>query len=219
MIEDWILKIRQNSRFYCPETWKYRISGNVIEFSVPQKCTLERKIYRCSVITIGQILKSLSCKIEKEGAHFLIQSYPNLESPHVIASIRMEEHFSKSQNPFPLLKDYSTFKSETEKLLKLSENYHFTLSPSCKTVTGLLRNYFNVTAVNTWFVLSSKNDNPFTWLDLGYWKETILKNCNNELNIHSPKIFDSCLNHEPHEVALKYPDREVFQALLAAKIL
>ena len=219
MLEEWILKIRQNSRYYSPETWKFRISGNLIEFSVPQKYTFDKKVYRCSVITIGQILKALSCKIENAGFHFLIQSYPNFESPQVIASIRMEDEPPKNHNPFPVITDYTKYKKEHEKLQLLSDNYHFTISVAGASETIMLQNYYSVISSDIWYILTSKSDNPFNWLKLGSWKETILKNCRNELSLESPQIFDSCLNREPRELNLKLPENEYFQALLATRSL
>lgn len=218
MLEEWILKIRQNSRYYSPETWKFRISGNIIEFSVPKEFTIDKKIYRCSVITIGQILKALSCEIEKVGYHYLIQSYPNIESPHLIASIRMEEEPPKNHNPFPLITDYTQYNTEQKRLQVLSFNYQFSLTEAGEKVSKLLQNYFKVIHSSSWFILSSKHDNPFVWLKLGNLKETILKNCKNELSLKSPEIFDSCLNRVPHDLNLPSPENEIFQALLATKI-
>lgn len=218
MLQDWILQIRQNSRYYSIDTWKYRISGNVIEFSVIQKFTHDREVYRCSVITIGQILKNLTCRIEKMGSHFLIQSFPNLESPEVIASIRMEELSENILNPFPLLSEQNIYGSEEEKLISLAANYKFTLSTLNRPIAEALNKRYKLSSANKWFVLTSNHDNPFIWLKLGSWKESILKNCNSELNIKSPLIFDYCINNRPEDLYMRVPDSEILQALLTIKI-
>ncbi len=217
MLQDWILQIRQNSRYYSTDTWKYRISGNVLEFSVIQKFTHDREVYRCSVITIGQILKNLTCKIEQMESHFLIQSFPNLESPEVIASIRLEEFSEKIFNPFPVLSDQKIFDSEEEKLISLAANYQFTLTRLNQSITEALNKRYKLSSANKWFVLTSNHDNPFIWLKLGNWKESILKNCNKELNIKSPIIFDYCINNRPEDLYIRVPDSEILQALLTVK--
>ncbi|MEX0944735.1 MAG: hypothetical protein WDZ38_03610 [Balneolaceae bacterium] len=212
MLHEWILQIREDSHYYCSETWKYRISGNVLELSVPLEYTRKKEIYRCSVITVGQILKSLSCKIDQTGSHYLIQSFPNLESPALIASIRMEDQLIKNVDPFPTLPEKCDFESEKSKLITLSQKYQFELTQI--EMPAQLQPFTNEDPNRHWFALTTTSDNPFIWLKLGNWKETILKNCNNELNIESPRIVDFCLSPEFKSIDLNLPDKTKIQSLL-----
>jgi hypothetical protein len=171
-LENWIQGIRKNDNYYCFDTWKYRLSGTVLELSVIPANTRNRNIYRCSAITIGQILKTLSSRIENEGLHFHIQSFPNIENPEIIAAIRMDENSYHLPEVFPKIENSEKLKTFREWLLHLSDNYQFKLEPTQK--PEHFASAFITNHPVAWYALTSISDNPFTWLNLGYWKETIL---------------------------------------------
>lgn len=213
MLKDWILNIKKSSLHFCSDEWKYRVSGNVVELSVAPQLINNQKDYRCAVITIGQILKDLSIKIERSGSSYHIQSFPNLEAPEIIASIRMEEQIGNSKDPFPVLeKEVFEFSGE-EKLRSITKIYQFDI---VKTDIPLKMDLdLQSFEKKSWYVMTSKHDNPFTWLNLGSWKASMQSNGQVIPNKASIYIFEFCSREEWEHFKLSFPVSDHLQAVIA----
>lgn len=213
ILKDWILNIKKSSHHYCSDEWKYRVAGNVVELSVKPQLINKQREYRCAVITIGQILEELSFKVERFGSNYHIQSFPNLDAPEIIASIRMEDRIGNSKDPFPVLDKEIFHYSGEEKLLLITRKYQFDIT---KTDHPLKMN-LNLKGFEnkTWYVMSSKQDNPFTWLNLGSWKASMQSNGNTIPNKESIFIFEFCRPDEWERIKLILPVSDHLQAVIA----
>jgi len=213
MLKNWILNIKNNSHYFGSTQWKYRVSGNLLELSVQPQLNEQKKEYRCAVITIGQILKALSIKVERTGSGYLIQSFPNLEAPEIIATIRLEDRIESSKDPFPILQSEIYNYSGEEKLRSITEKYQFDIAKTDLPFSMDLD--LESFKDKTWFVLTSKHNNPFTWLNLGNWKESLQSGGdvipNKELFI----IFDFCCRQEWERINLSFPVKDHLQAVIA----
>lgn len=212
-LKEWVLDLKNQSHFYNSGEWKYRVTGNLLEFSVPHSITNRKQLFRCSVITIGQVLRAISTKIESSGAHYHIQSFPNLEAPELIASIRIDEQFNRSENPFPALDDKLINITGKEQLTVISEKYGFQLTEISHPLNLELRldNLEN----KTWFLLTSKQNNPFTWLHLGNWKESVLRVDPAEPDSDSMIVFDFCMLDSWKKIKNKFSIPDYLQAMIA----
>lgn len=213
MLKDWILNIKKSSHHYCSNEWKYRISGNVAELSVAPQLINKQREYRCAVITIGQILKDLSIKVERSGSNYHIQSFPNLEAPEIIASIRMVNRFGNSKDPFPVLEKEIFEYSGEEKLRSITKKYQFDIAKTDRPlkISLSLKSFEN----KTWFVMTSKHDNPFTWLNLGSWKASMQSNGHVIPNKEFIFIFEFCSREEWERIKLSFPVKDHLQAVIA----
>ena len=214
MLKEWILKIQQDSDHYCSDTWKYHISGNVLELSILPQFTRNKQIYRSSVITIGQVLRAISCKIEDAESHFLIQSFPSIESPEIIASIRMDKN-SYHNDSFPSCNPEHDNTSTLSRVKTISELYQFSLKESDPPDDTFIPEGVGKNS-HSWYALTSKFDNPFTWLNVGYWKETMLRGCRGDSKTQeSPKFIDFCDYSTWNRPVMKLPGNGNLQALIA----
>lgn len=214
MLKEWILKIQQDSDHYCSDTWKYHISGDVLELSILPQYTRNKQIYRSSVITIGQVLRAISCKIEDADSHFLIQSFPSIESPEIIASIRMDKN-SYHNDTFPSCDPEYDKTSTLSRVKTISDLYQFSLKESDPPDDLFIPEGVDKNS-HSWYALISKFDNPFTWLNVGYWKETLLRGCRESSKIQeSPTLIDFCDDSKWNRPASKLPDNGKLQALIA----
>lgn len=191
MLKKWIEEIRNHPDLYKTDSWKYHISGNVIEISVLPTHLKNKQTYRCAVIAVGQVMKALSCCIEKRKSNFHIQTFPTLENPGVVASIRMDENSEFVRNSKPA-NNQSLNNSNPESILQtLASQYQLNIekiqdSNQLKVVD------VNTSEFNVWLGLYSISNNPFTWLNIGYWKESVLKDCYEKLLPHEVKVVDFC---------------------------
>ncbi len=211
MLKEWILQIRQDSHHYCTDNWKYRISGNVLELSVRPDNTKEARTYRCSVITIGQVLRALSCKIEDIDSHFLIQSFPSIESPEIIASIRMDKN-SYHTDSFPPCNPEHAGDTLLDKVKYLAELYQFSLLPCEAPEEKYLPKDADFSDVG-WYALTSQFDNPFTWLNVGYWKESLMKDCKGIITEKPWPLLDFCNNCNSGRPEIPLRDDSFLQAI------
>ncbi len=191
MLEKWILEIRGNADTYLSHTWKYQLSGNTVEFSVLRPFIKDKEAYRCAIIAIGRVLKVLSEKIEGCSSHFLIQSFPTIENPEIIASIRMVKNSYPDQKKV-LPDENSENNTFEENLTYLTEFYQLKLErpdPSTMSKFGVDPNKMGT---HKWHLITSKYDNPFTWLNVGYWQESVVE-CYYKADCESPEIIiDFC---------------------------
>ena len=213
MLKDWILNIKKSSHHFCSDEWKYRVSGNVIELSVAPQLINKHREYRCAVITIGQILKDLSLKVERSGSGYHIQSFPSLEAPEIIASIRVVDRVESSKDPFPVLnREIFEFSGE-EKLRSISKKYQFDIFK----MDHPLKMSLNLKSFDnkSWYVMTSNHDNPFTWLNLGCWKSSMQSNGQIIPNKESIYIFEFCSREEWERIKLSFPVKDYLQAVIA----
>lgn len=213
MLKNWILNIKNNSHYFGSTQWKYRVSGNLLELSVQPQLNEQKKEYRCAVITIGQILKALSIKVERTGSSYLIQSFPNLEAPEIIATIRLEDRIESSKDPFPILQSEIYNYSGEEKLRSITEKYQFDIAKTDLPFSMDLD--LESFKDKTWFVLTSKHNNPFTWLNLGNWKESLQSGGDAIPNKELFIIFDFCCRQEWERINLSFPVKDHLQAVIA----
>lgn len=214
MLKKWIDEIQGKPDLYKTNCWKYHISGNVIELSILPVYLKEKKAYRCSVISIGQVLKVLSCKIEQHQANFHIQSFPSLENPEIVASIRMDQTSDFIRNA-KSKKDGSVKKrgSITNRIKVLAREYQLDIK-TVESTTELNIEYLPFDQYNRWLALYSTFNNPFTWLNIGYFKEALLKDCYNDFTLKNLHFSDFCSNKDNHITDLQLPDNKYLQSLV-----
>lgn len=213
MLKKWIDKIRNQPNLYKSEAWKYHISGNVIEISILPVFLKDRKSYRCSVIAIGQVLKSLSCRIEKRESNFHIQSFPSLENPGLVATLRMDEHssFSRSTNH----KRLTSLKECTPAVTisTLAKQHQLEIQELTEPIEFQSED-LNFDDYHSWFALYSSFNNPFIWLNIGYLKESIQHDCHNLLGIQESTFVDCCSTLEDEKPILQAPENKYFQSII-----
>jgi len=173
MLKKWIEEIREQPDLYKADCWKYHISGNVIEISILPDFIKQKDLYRCSVIAVGQVLKVLSIKIEGNNSAFHIQSFPNIDNPEIVATIRMHNN-----GEFPATSakrnQNNSSKTVTEVIKKLANENQLEVE-QIASISALDLNDSEIPTndYNTWFKLYSAFNNPFTWLNIGYMKESV----------------------------------------------
>ncbi len=210
MLKKWIDEIRTQSDLYKSECWKYHLSGNVLELSILPIYQKEKELYRCSVIAVGQVLSALSKKIEEQNLNFHIQSFPSLENPEIVATIRTDEkgNFSNHNRLVDInLEDYQNL---AKTLHELVEKHQFSLDKAkdfSKIDTG---GDIPFKGYDAWYVISSAHNNPFTWLKVGYLKES-LRNFSSHLPADSLATFDLCSDRQIHQVNLQISEHEYIQ--------
>lgn len=160
---------------YSSYIWSYRLSGNVLEITVPREYTIERENYRAAVITTGQVLKALSIQLEKTGISYHIQTFPSIENPKIIGAIRLDEFENTKTSDSRNKPDSSETLSMQQHIQNMTDEYHLKLTKITKpellnSVVDSMTNHSDVYAV------TSPLDNPFTWIKVGYWIETLTHN-------------------------------------------
>ena len=209
MLKKWIDEIRTKPDLYKSECWKYHISGNVVELSILPVYQKKKESYRCSVIAVGQVLMALSKKIEEQNLSFHIQSFPSLENPEIVAAIRTGakgnfiNHLKTSENRFNEKKEI------TDTLYNLVGHYHFSVQKADDFTETAIDEIASFKNYKSWHVISSAHNNPFTWLNVGYLKES-LRNISSYLPADSLGIFDLCSGNKTQHTNLqtfenKYP--------------
>jgi len=155
------------------EKWTYRSSGNVLELLVLPQFIHNKKAFRCSVISAGQALAALKTHYNRAGTEIFIQTFPNIENPRVICSIRFDDiGYSKSQlAPEPVILEEKCT-NIGEYLLKTAEQFQLS-TQSAYLNSEALKLVNNETAFDHTYLLVSGLDNPFIWLNVGYWKEAV----------------------------------------------
>ncbi|MCC5904578.1 MAG: hypothetical protein JJU13_00095 [Balneolaceae bacterium] len=208
MLDEWIRELRLKNDYSVGEKWKYQVSGNAIEFSVPRASIFEKEVFRNAVITIGRVLKALSRKIEESNCQFHIQSFPNLENPEIIASIRMDPK-NKHRQTFPDIQSAENVDDIISKLKSISKEYQFELIHLAEK-ENLTDQYQELIEGRECYALVSKFDNPFSWLNLGYLKEAIAIDCCVNLSDKPEIVIDSFLENNQRAFENDYIQALVF---------
>lgn len=197
MLQEKIELLKQHPDIYCSEKWTYRISGNALEITVLPILTNHKSEYRPAVIYVGQVLKALSNELEKAKQPFLIQTFPSIENPSLIGSVRLEDHQTKV---------YEIFNKPTDmSLLEIIIGYTqgFQLSATEINISPELHARFkqrNLNLYSTFIAVTSALDNPFTWLKVGYLKEILRNQLDTE---YSFSILESMSGFHEHRAELK----------------
>lgn len=171
-MKKWIDEVRVQSDLYKSDCWKYHLTGNVIELSVLPAYMKQKESYRCSVIAVGQVLQALSTKIEQEDLNFHIQSFPSLENPEIVASIRMDEKGEFTGKLSSQKKKRSEPDNASTVINNLANEYQLETR-----VVDILETQSSEEIpfedYKTWLIIQSVFNNPFTWLKVGYLVESL----------------------------------------------
>jgi hypothetical protein len=212
MLKKWINEIRNQSDLYKADCWKYHLSGNVIELSILPAYIKQKESYRCSVIAVGQVLNALSKKIEQENLSFHIQSFPNFESPEIVATIRMDEKdeftgkFSSREKIRNQRLDAASVIQNLAKEFQL-EIKEVELSEKQTSKEIPFKDYA------TWFIVYSLFNNPFTWLKVGYLVESLRNVYLDSSNEKNPYITDLC-SSDNRDLNFQVPEDKHVQTLI-----
>lgn len=217
MLKKWIDEIREKPDIYKTDSWKYHISGNAIELSILPVYLKNKSSYRCSVIAVGQVLKALSCYIEQHQSNFHIQSFPSLENPEIVASIRMDGKNALLQNSDEA-KKRTLKKIQPEHIVQtLAKQYQLDIK-KIENPDELQLENINFAEFDSWFILYSTFNNPFTWLNIGYWKESIQNDCHDQFSIEKYKITDFCDNADREQSHIEIPKNKYLQSLIGTNL-
>lgn len=213
MLKIWIDEIRKQSELYKIDAWKYQISGNVIELSILPVFLKKKETYRCAVIAIGQVLKALSCKIEKQESNFHIQTFPSIENPGLVATLRMDKNIlslrRSEKNQFKSLKE-----NTPETAISMLAEYHQLEIEELTTPFEFQTEDVDFDDFTCWFTLYSTFNNPFIWLNIGSLKESIQHDCHNLLGINGCAIIDCCSVLEDEKPSIKTPKSKYLQSII-----
>lgn len=213
MFQEWIQEILNKPDSYKKDCWKYHISGNTVEFSIISGYQKKKSSYRCSVIAVGQVLKALSTSIEQQQLGFHIQSFPSLENPRIVASIRIEKNVSHVKKHNSPVQKKESINFIRESISHVSGQYKLD-SKEIATLSSLHFIDEEWSDFTAWFEVYSAHNNPFTWLNLGYWKETIKQEWQDSIPKTEYKIFDHCLAEKEDHSHLKISSKKYLQAVL-----
>lgn len=213
MLKKWIDEIRTQPDLYKSECWKYHLSGNVIEISILPEYLKKKRLYRCSVIAVGQVLKALSNKIEEHHLNFHIQSFPNLENAEIVATIRTDEKVKSIQSS-----------EKAEKIISQSKDIVSTLKDYTKKYQFKVREIENPNELDivdkpsfkekkSWYVIYSAHNNPFTWLNVGYLKES-LRNEGLHVEADTITLYDLCVINKKKTADFQISKEEYLQTLI-----
>lgn len=191
MLKTWIDEIRTQTSIYRSECWKYHLSGNVVEFSILPVYLKNKKLYRCSVISVGQVLLALSDKIKNQRLNFHIQSFPTLENPEIVASIRMDQAVDSTKHSRTPDREVNRKQDLTKILNNLVKQHQLRLRKIEDFSILKMDEDLSFENYNSWVNISSVYNNPFTWLNLGYFKES-LRGQLSHLPADYIAIFDLC---------------------------
>jgi len=155
------------------DKWTYRSSGNVLELLVLPQFIHNKKAFRCSVISAGQALATLKTIYNKAGTDIFIQTFPNIENPRVICSIRFDDiGYSKSDlAPEPVIFEEKC-SDIANYLQKTAAHFHLQIQSAYLSTEALKLIHSTVEFDHTYLLVSGL-DNPFIWLNVGYWKEAV----------------------------------------------
>lgn len=184
-MKEWIDQIRLSPEHYGCKYWKYHISGNVMELVVESPFHLDRLSYRLAVIKIGMVLQALSKIIEQSEQNFLIQSFPTLENLRIVAAIRIQKEEVK---PKVKAESENEETSTVEMMCEFAEKYQLEFK---KIDRESLPDAYRPKVVRgtSLYALCSTHDNPFTWINIGYWQEFVFQIHQTNKKVQKPIII------------------------------
>lgn len=176
------------------DKWTSRSSGNVLELLVLPQFVYNKKAFRCAVISAGQALAALKTHYNEAGKEIFIQTFPHIENPRVICSIRFDDiGYSKSDlAPEPVIFEKKC--PDIDAYLHKTAGHFHLCTKSAYLNDEALRLINCEKPFSHTYLLVSNLDNPFIWLNVGYWKEAVRQ----YMTLHeSSKKF--CLYHFSHQ--------------------
>ncbi|PWN05076.1 hypothetical protein [Rhodohalobacter mucosus] len=176
-LKKWIDEIRAENKEYAAANWMCRYSGDTAEFIVHPHVVYNSGRFKHTVIRIGMILTRLSKKMEETGYVFHVQTFPSLEDLKIVASIRLNVNLSQGNNNSSHLKKPSAAEekkapSAAELLNRRARHHRLDVTPigNEKKLPELDSSSHNN---SKWYLIGSSNDNPFTWLHVGFFAQEI----------------------------------------------
>ncbi|MEX1011927.1 MAG: hypothetical protein WDZ29_07685 [Balneolaceae bacterium] len=190
MIPKWLhtLLLDSGSKRLERDLWNHRITGNMLEISSVPRFERDPEHYRMAVIRIGQFLQSIDCKAAQEGLQPMIQSFPHLEQPHLVAVVRFfssQEDTGPEQNRLEVSEP--SINDPVLLMRSIASHYGLVLQPVPEPVHKLDSKRSGYPDTMDLFtekdlsghnqplgpvhLLCSMNDNPFIWLKTGFWME------------------------------------------------
>jgi hypothetical protein len=156
------------------DKWTSRSSGNLLELLVLPQYVHNKKAFRCAVISAGQALAALKTEYNKAGKEIFIQTFPHIENPRVICSIRFDDiGYSKSDlAPEPVIFEKKCPDIDAY-LHKTAQHFHLCTQSAYLNEEALKLINSDSTTLSHTYLLVSSLDNPFIWLNVGYWKEAV----------------------------------------------
>jgi hypothetical protein len=190
-LKDFMSGLAQLQRLQAPDLWSYQLSGNVCELTTPFPIHREHERYRNAVIRIGRVVQALIHNLEKEGIEFHLQSFPNLENAKLVASIRITGGAAQNQSQPGEQMPFLSF----EEAQQIARKHKLNLCEVSK--SHIPKSEILDSQEYTWYGLHSRYNNPFTWLQCGYWLESINQHCT---VLENSRFF-------PLEQPVKNPDK------------
>lgn len=172
MLKNWLNQIRAKSDHYGTAYWNYQISGQITEMRVNPDVIYNEEKFKYSVIRIGMAITQLSHRLDKENISFHIQTFPVLEDLRIVAAIRLNLNQDFLNKNAPQKKPEPTPSSLSELAADIAKKFQFqllALSPHSFTAQSVE----NQNPEQTWHLLCSNQNNPFTWLNIGYLGENL----------------------------------------------
>lgn len=180
LLKNMMEEIRTDTSGYNTKLWHYRVSGNILELIVQLSSRRDHGGYRTAVISAGQAIRSLTCRLEELGHYTLIQSFPSLEHPELVASVRLYNTYGIEKGKPAAQTAAESFCSIPELLThlkKVASRHELNLLHAPEKLSP--KDHLACHSAEL-YLLTSRFDNPFYWLKTGYWREEaalILRNC------------------------------------------
>jgi hypothetical protein len=165
------------------------------------------------VIFVGQVLKALSKKIEKENLNFHIQSFSNLENPEIVATIRTDEKNEFTGNSKLKEKSQDSIEDVNSLIQTIAKKYKLEVQEIEATSQLNLRE-ISTENYPTWIAIYSTFNNPFTWLNIGYFKESLRKEFSSLPASKKSCFLDFCDSKFDEFPNLKIPESKYIQSLI-----
>ncbi|MCG2588357.1 hypothetical protein [Rhodohalobacter sulfatireducens] len=173
----------------------------------------QKKTYRCSVISVGQVLKALSKKIEKENLNFHIQSFSNLENPEIVATIRTDEKNEFTGNSSLKEKSYDSKQDVASLTQTIAKKYKLEVQ-EVEATSQLNLEEISTENYPRWIAVYSTFNNPFTWLNIGYFKESLRNEFAGLPSSQKSCFLDFCDAKANEFPSLKIPESKYVQLLI-----
>lgn len=181
MIRDTLQTLNDQSDRYGAHLWTHRVSGNTLDLSVHPKHRSEPAKYRGAVIYAGQVLQAISQEAIDQGQSIMIQSFPNLGEPELIAhvrwfSARKSSNHDESESLHSGLLSLQPFDNILRSTASHFGMFVLELDMQDPAISPELVSIYPGNGSDTHFrVLCTLSDNPFDWLKTGQWIERFLQ--------------------------------------------
>jgi len=180
-LKKWIDEIRAENKEYAANNWMCRYSSDTVEFIVHPHVIYHADRFKHTVIRIGMILTRLSKFMDEVGYLFHIQTFPSLEDLKIVASLRLNVNLSQGSNHHNKNSANKPSEAPTGKrcssadvLNKRARRHNLDVVPVSENIDlPQLATPSTGNSNNSWYLVGSSNDNPFTWLHTGFYAEEL----------------------------------------------